>query len=257
MYEEIKKILSKIKKVKPLILNITNDVTMDFIANGLLSVGASPMMSKAKSEMDDLLQLADAVTINLGTLDDQFISLCDYVCETANQLQKPIVLDPVGSGASDYRTRASLNLINQFRIAIIRANASEILSLSDGSFKTKGVDSVDESNKAIESARRLAHRSQSLVVMSGKTDVIVGDERIAQLTYGSPFMPKITGSGCLLSSVVCTFHAVEENRFDASVYATAFYGMCGEAAEKKAKGPASFKMQFLDALSFMPDADHD
>ena len=106
MFEKIKEITTKIKKNKPLILNITNYVTMDFVANGLLSLGASPVMSKAEQEIEDLLQLAQSIVINLGTLDKQFIALCEHACLIANQLKKPIILDPVGAGASSYRTDA-------------------------------------------------------------------------------------------------------------------------------------------------------
>lgn len=253
MLQKIKNILPKIKNEKPLILNITNAVTMDFIANGLLSLGASPVMSKAHQEMDDLIQLASAVVINLGTLDEKFIVLCEEVCRIANELKKPIVLDPVGAGASRYRTETNFNLINKYKMAIIRGNASEIMSLAGVSMKTKGVDSTAQSDFAIESAQSLSMRHDAAIVVSGKTDIIVDGNHMQQLHYGSPLMPQITGTGCLLTAVVAAFHAVEKNRFDASVLATAFYGLCGEKAAKSAQGPASFKIQFLDQLNLLPD----
>ncbi len=253
MFEKIRNVVTKIKEEKPLILNITNDVTMDFIANGLLSLGASPVMSKAQQEMDDLLQIANSVVINLGTLDEKFIALCEYVCGAANQLKKPIILDPVGAGASKYRTNSSLNLINNYDIAIIRGNASEIMSLSGASIQTKGVDSTAQSDLAVESAQRLSTHYDAAVVVSGATDIIVDINTMRQLNFGSPLMPQITGTGCLLSAIVGAFHAVENNRFDASVLATAFYGACGEKAEQKAQGPASFKIKFLDELNLMPE----
>lgn len=252
MFEKIKNVVTKIKEEKPLILNMTNEVTMDFIANGLLSLGASPLMSKEQQEIDDLLQLANTVVINLGTLDKKFITLCEYVCSVANQLKKPIVLDPVGAGASHFRTETSLNLINNYDIAVIRGNASEIMSLSGVSIKTKGVDSAAQSDFAMESAQNLSAHYDAVVVVSGKVDIIVEANNIEQLTYGSPLMPKITGTGCLLSAVVGAFHAVEKNRFDASVLATAFYGICGEKAAIEVHGPASFKVKFLDELNLIP-----
>lgn len=252
MFEKIRNTVAKIKKEKPLILNITNDVTMDFIANGLLSLGASPMMSKARQEIDDLLQLADSVVINLGTLDEKFIALCKYACNIANQLKKPIVLDPVGAGASHYRTKTSLNLINNYNIAIIRGNASEIMSLSGVSMKTKGVDSSAQSPLAIDCAQRLSTSHNTAIVVSGQTDIIVDVNNIHQLIYGSPLLQQITGTGCLLSAVIGAFHAVEKNRFDASVLATAFYGICGEKAAQTVQGPASFKIKFLDELNLAP-----
>ena len=253
MFEKIKNVVAKIKEEKPLILNISNDVTMDFIANGLLSLGASPVMSKAQQEIDDLLQLVNSVVINLGTLDEKFIALCEYVCGVANQLKKPIVLDPVGAGASHYRTNTSFNLINNYSIAIIRGNASEIMSLAGVSVKTKGVDSTIQSDLALESAQRLSTHYDAAIVVSGKTDIIVDVNHIRQFTYGSPLMPQITGTGCLLSAVVGAFHAVEKNRFEAGVLATAFYGICGEKAAKAVQGPASFKIKFLDELNLIPE----
>lgn len=253
MLETLKNSIPRIKETKPLILNITNQVTMDFIANGLLSLGASPVMSQAEQEMEDLVQLANVVVINPGTLDDKFIALCKHVCRIANQLKKPIVLDPVGAGASHYRTQANLDLINHYDIAIIRGNASEIMSLSGASATTKGVDNTAQSSAAIESAQTLSARHDVTVVVSGEIDRIVDGNNFQQLKYGSPMMPLITGTGCLLSAVVGAFHAVEKNRFNASVLAAAFYGICGEKAAKKSQGPASFKIHFLDELHLIPD----
>ena len=252
MFKQIKNIVAKIKEERPLILNVTNDVTMDFIANGLLSLGASPVMSKAQEEIDDLLQLANSVVINLGTLDEKFIALCEYVCGIANQLKKPIVLDPVGAGASRYRTHTNLNLINNYHVAIIRGNASEIMSLSGAAIKTKGVDSTAQSDLAIDSAKQLSIYYDVAVVVSGEKDIVVDGHDVRQFTYGSPLMPQVVGTGCLFSAVVGAFHAVEKNRFDASISATVFYGICGENAAKRAQGPASFKIKFLDELNLMP-----
>lgn len=252
MFENIRNSVLKIKNENPLILNISNDVTLDFVANGLLSLGASPVMSKAQEEVGDLLKLANSVVINLGTLDEKFIALCENVCEVANQLKKPIILDPVGAGASHYRTDMSLKLIHNYDIAIIRANASEIMSLAGGSMKTKGVDSAVQSDVVIESAKSLSTGYKAAVVVSGKTDIIVDANNIQHLEYGSSLMSQITGTGCLLSAVVAAFHAVEKNRFNASVLATAFYGICAEKASKSAQGPASLKIKFLDELNLIP-----
>ena len=173
MFEKIKTTVTKIKKINPLILNLTNYVTMDFVANGLLCLGASPIISQASPEIEDLLQIASALVINLGTLDDKFISLCEHACYIANQLKKPIILDPVGAGATRYRTDTCLNLISNYDIAIIRGNASEIMSLSDQQTKTKGVDSITSGELAIESAHRLSMKYGIATVISGKTDIIL------------------------------------------------------------------------------------
>jgi hydroxyethylthiazole kinase len=253
MFKKTKETISKIKLEAPLVLNITNDVTMDFVANGLLSIGASPIMSKAEQEIEDLLKLANSVVINLGTLNKEFITLCRHTCQIANQLNKPIVLDPVGAGASQYRTDTCMSLIREYNIAIICGNAGEVMALSGSSHTTKGVDSITESDHAIESAKLVSSRHNAAVVVSGKTDIIVDKESIDQLKRGSPFMPTITGTGCLLTAVIAAFHAIEKNRFEAAKIATLFYGICGEIAENKAIGPGSFRTQFLDALHAYPE----
>lgn len=248
MIEQTNALLKKIRQEKPLVLNLTNYVTMDFIANGLLSLGASPVMSKAEQEMADLISIARAVIINLGTLDEGFIKLCALACNTANRLHIPLILDPVGVGASRYRTHTSLKFITDFKMAIVRGNASEIMSLAGAAGVTKGVDSTAESTEALASAKFLAENYGVTVAISGKTDVIVDVKQTAQFEHGSALMPRITGTGCLLSAVVGAFHAVENDRFVAAAAATLFYGICGETAAKQAAGPGSFRSAFLDAL---------
>lgn len=245
-------IIDKIKKDKPLILNITNDVTMDFVANGLLCVGGLPIMSRAIQEANELLHIASSVVINPGTLDDKFITLSQTVCSIANQLNKPIILDPVGAGASHYRTSYCRELLKQFKIAIVRGNASEIMALAGDTNNTKGVDSTLETQAAIDSAKILAKESNLTVVISGKTDAIVDNNQISLLNRGSPLMPLITGTGCLLSAVVAAFHAVHSNQFEAAQAATLFYSVCGEIAAQTATTPGSFKTAFLDALYKQP-----
>lgn len=248
MQKDINIILDKIRQQRPVILNITNDVTMDIVANGLLSLGASPVMSKFKREIADLIMIAKTVVINLGTLDDHFISLCHHTCEVANQLDKPIILDPVGAGASECRTLESQHLIKKFNISIIRGNASEIIALSGESSITHGVDSSSDSLSAIKHAQALARKYTSCVFISGKTDIIVSNQQTSQINRGSSIMPLITGTGCLLSAVVAAFHAAEENAFQAANAAALFYSICGEKAEKISKGPGSFKSIFIDML---------
>lgn len=238
--------VAQIKQNKPLVLNLTNYVTVDFVANGLLSLGASPVMSKAKQEIEDLLILADTVVINLGTLNEEFINLCEYTCRIANQLNKPIIIDPVGAGASTYRTVTNRKLIDDFNIAIIRGNAYEIAALS-------GLPTTFEEDELIENAQLLSKSRNTAIVMSGEIDVIIDCDRMKECDRGSPMMSSITGTGCLLSGVVGAFHAINPDRFEAAVAATVFYGICGELAEKRSKGPGSFKTQFLDMLYTQPE----
>lgn len=248
MHEQINILIDHIKEKNPLVLNITNHVTMDLVANGLLSIGASPIMSNAEQEIDALLQHTHSVVINLGTLNDAFMKLCKKTCDIANQLNKPIIFDPVGAGASQYRTKHCMSLLNDYNIAIIRGNASEIMALCGALPDTKGVDSSEDSNQAIESAHALSKKHNAAIVISGKIDIIIDQNEMKQHERGSPIMPSITGTGCLLSAVIAACHAVEKNRFLAAEIGTVFYGICGEIAEQKANGPGSFRTHFLDAL---------
>ncbi len=239
---------NKIKQENPLVLNITNYVTMDFVANGLLSLGASPIMSKSIDEIENLLQLTQSVVINLGTLNAEFIKLCQHTCKIANQLNLPVVLDPVGAGASQLRTKTSLSLMNDYKISIIRGNASEIMALSDFSHKTKGVDSRIQTEDVIEQAKLISKHYDSALIVSGKVDLVIDQDLMSELHCGSDLMPMITGTGCLHTAVIAAFHAIHKNRFEAAKAATLFYGHCGEKAAQNAKGPGTFRSQFLDAL---------
>lgn len=252
MFQTIAQLTDTIKQNKPLILNITNDVTMDFVANGLLCVGASPIMSRAIQEANDLVSIASSVVINPGTLDDVFIHLSKTVCAIANQLNKPIILDPVGAGASRYRTAYCHDLLAEFDIALIRGNASEVMALAGQTSHTKGVDSTCETQAAIHGAKLLATEWNLTVVISGKTDAIVDSNEVTLLNRGAPLMPLVTGTGCLMSAVVAAFHAVHPHRFEAAKAAALFYSVCGEIASQTATTPGSFKTAFLDALYQKP-----
>lgn len=248
MQKKIEEIVNKINKVNPLILNLTNHVTMDFVANGLLSLGASPIMTESANELEDLINIANGLVINIGTLNDDFIYLCEKALAIANQLNKLIVFDPVGVGASDYRTQSALYLLEKFNVDIIRGNASEINSLADIENKTKGVDSTTETTFAIESGKTLSQRYNAVVAISGKLDAIVKNNTVELIDRGSALMPKVTGSGCLLSAVVSVFSTVENDLFEACKNAILYYDICAEIAEQKSSGPGTFKANFLDTL---------
>lgn len=252
MFENVEVSLKKIREQRPLILNITNVVTMDFIANGLLSLGASPVMCKAKQELEDLIRLASIVVINIGTLDEYFIDFCHAVCTLANKMQKPIVLDPVGAGASRYRTDVCQVIMQNFQLAIVKGNASEVMALAGDRGLTRGVDASVESEQALMSAQFLVNKHNVCVAVSGKSDLIVYKNAVSRFTRGSMLMPQVVGTGCLLSAVAAAFHAVNPDVFQAVSSAVYFYGVCGELASLKANMPGSFKTAFLDALSLPP-----
>lgn len=249
MFDLVKHQLIKIRNTSPVILNITNHVTMNFVANGLLSIGASPIMTLAEEEIEDLLQIAHGVVINIGTLNAPFMNLTHKVCLAANRLNKPLILDPVGVGASQYRTRMGLDLLERYKFSIIRGNASEIMALAGVEQNTKGVDSTKTTLYAIPSARILTSIQPAVIVVSGRVDAVVSAEEVQFCDRGSVLMPQITGSGCLLTAVISAFDAIHNDSFEASWAAVNFYAICGELAAKNAAGPGSFVIAFLDALS--------
>lgn len=244
----ISEIRRSIIEKRPLILNVTNFVTPDFIANGLLSLGASPIMSQSSEEMEELIQMASAVVINIGTLNEEWMQLARSATHIANIMNKPIILDPVGAGATHLRTSFAQELLSTRKIDIIRGNASEIMALANQGSHTKGVDSTLNTEMAIDAAQFLAQNYHLVTAMSGVVDIILDRNRIQKLAYGSPMMCSITGTGCLLSSVVASFRAVHSDSFEAAWSASFFYAVCGEQAAAQSALPGSFKMHFIDAL---------
>ena len=248
MLEEIQSLLARIRNNQPLILNLTNAVTMNFIADGLSSLGASPLMANATEELEELVMLAHALVINLGTLDSSFIQLIQKACQFANSKHKPIILDPVGAGASIIRTQSALHLLESYAIDTVRGNAGEIAALSGAKECTRGVDSQISTQDSLEAGKVISQQFQTTVVMSGKIDTIINRQQIYTCHRGAPMMPLVSGTGCLLSAVIAAFRAVSTDSMQASISACEFYGHCGEQAALKATGPGSFKIHFLDAL---------
>lgn len=243
-------LIKKIQQQNPLIVNLCNDVILNFVADGLLSLGASPIMTNSEDELEELIQLSQAVTINLGTLNNTFIKRCELACQLANNFKKPLILDPVGCGASHLRTQTAQRFFRQFQFSAIKANASEIIALyGQQTIQSKGVDSSNTTESALLAGRRLAEQYQTMIVISGKTDIIIEGENLTKNYHGHALMTQVCGMGCLLTATLATALAVNRNRFESAVTMVNYYTLCGEIAAQKATGPGSFKIAFLDALS--------
>ncbi len=244
----------KIVEKNPLILNLTNGVTTDWVAAGLLSLGASPVMSHDVQEIEELLHYASALVVNIGTLDAAFQHLVRFACDMAVKHNKPILLDPVGAGATALRTTFATTLCSNYPIRIVRGNASEIAALSGLKGQTKGVDSTEKSQDMTDAARNVSSMYNTVVAMSGAVDVIADDKRIFEIARGSELMPLVVGSGCLLTAVLAAFHAVHDDAFEAAQYGSYFYALCGERAAKESALPGSFRVAMVDALYQYLDA---
>jgi len=247
--------VEKIRQESPLIHNITNYVVMNLTANALLSIGASPVMAHAEEEVADMVKIASALVINIGTLSEKWVNAMQRAIRQAKALDKPIILDPVGAGATPYRTETTRHLLEEAPPTILRGNASEIRAIVTIDTKTKGVDSITTPEAALEAARYLSQQYDCVVCISGKTDWVVQGNQLIKISNGHPLMPRVTGLGCTATALCGAFSAVSESAFQATVGAMATLGIAGELAAQNANGPASFQMHLLDALYNLKETD--
>lgn len=238
-----------IREQSPLVHNITNYVAMNIAANGLLAIGASPLMSFCKEEMEEIVSIARALVINIGCLDLNEIEGMKAAAAAACKTGTPWVLDPVGAGASKIRTDTSLSLIENFHPTIIRGNASEIMCLAGAKILSHGVDSSNSSSDAHEAAQLLAKESGAVVSVSGAVDYITDGSRESTISNGSPLMSKVTAMGCTASAITGAFAAVNKDPFFAALNAMAIMGIAGEKAAKRSAGTGSLAMNFIDELN--------
>lgn len=247
--------LRRIREIAPLVHNITNYVVMGASANALLALGASPVMAHAIDEVEELVSISSALVINIGTLSTPWIDAMYLAGRKARQLGIPIVLDPVGSGATAFRTTTALQLIREIQPSVIRGNASEIRSLSGLDAKTRGVDSLHSPDQVIDDALRLSRSAGCVVSVSGAVDLVVEGDRTARIENGHPMMARVTGMGCTSSAVTGAFLAVNPSAFMAAAHTMAVMGIAGEMAAELSPGPGSLQMQFFDALYRLQESD--
>lgn len=237
-----------VRKKNPLVHNITNQVVTNFTANGLYALGASPVMANATEEAADMAKNADALLLNIGTLTSQQVDAMISAGKAANEKGIPVVFDPVGVGATPYRNQVAARIVDQVQLAMIRGNAGEISQLAGLEAEVRGVDTIGtfDPNEIASHATRVLHVP---VMVTGKQDVITDGKQRFEIANGTPFMTKVTGTGCLLGAVVASFLAIEQDYVKAATAATVFYDVAAELAVQKANGPGSFQMAFLDALA--------
>ncbi len=244
-----------IRERAPLIHNITNYVVMNNTANALLALGASPVMAHAENEVKEMVNIASALVINIGTLSDSWIRSIFKASTQARKRDIPIVLDPVGAGATTYRTQMARELIEAVPPTIIRGNASEIMAIIGEEGKTRGVDSTAASNQALEAAQALQQACGSVVCISGETDYIVSGAGIVEIMNGHPAMTRVTGLGCTATALCGAFASVNADFMEATAQAMAVMGIAGELGMEKAAGPGTLQVYFLDALYNLSEAD--
>jgi hydroxyethylthiazole kinase len=243
-------LLEKIKTEAPLVHNITNFVVMNSSANILLALGASPVMAHSRNEVTQMAAMAGALVLNIGTLEEKWIEAMLAAAKAANAKGIPVILDPVGAGATDYRTRTARHILDQTTVAVIRGNASEVLSLAGADVATKGVDSsLAMSDEMSAAAKGISGQYGCIVAISGEKDLIVDGTQVLRVANGVPLMTRVTGLGCGLSAVTGAFCSVAEGDLLTAVAAAfGYYGLCGELALQVSERPGSFFTAFVDAL---------
>ncbi len=247
-------LLESIRQTKPVVHSVTNYVVMNSTANALLAMGASPIMAHAAEEMEDLAKITNALVINIGTLSNLWIESMKMAGRIATVAAKPVVLDPVGAGATELRTNTAKEIIEWCRPTVIRGNASEILALSPEGAVTRGVDSAHSVEDAVEAARSIAQSLNTVIAVTGERDLVTDGERTLVVTGGDPLMAYVTGTGCAASVTVGAFLAVEDDAVLATASALAFFGLAGQRAGNQAKAPGSFWVKMLDELyTITPD----
>ncbi len=232
----------------PLVHNITNFVVMNFTANVLLACGASPVMAHAAEEVEEMVGLASALVLNIGTLTPVWVDSMLKAGKKANELNVPVILDPVGAGATRLRTESARRITGEVKVAIVRGNASEVLSLAERGSGTKGVDSVNSVDDAADAARDLALKLDTVIAITGPEDLVTDGERMVRVANGHPMMGMVTGMGCAATAVIGAFAAVREDPVLAAGGALAYMGLAGEDAAEGSRGPGGFQPAFLDAL---------
>lgn len=261
LFIAMKKTYQNIQHKKPLILNITNQVTMSWVANVELAVGTSPIMSVCHNEFADILQHADALYINLGTLDESFIEASLFAASLAKKFHKPMILDPVGCGFTQLRTKAALKLLPY--ATVVRGNASEIVALckyhpslkskvltlpqEEGGNYSKGVDASATIESAVTQVQSIVEAYHCICVVTGKKDVICSAEHAIEFSYGSELMAKITGMGCALGGVLAAFLSCHADMYKACIEALLLYTLTAQQVAR-VNSLGQFSHHFLDAL---------
>lgn len=250
-HHDISSVLQRVRDENPLVHNITNVVVTNFTANGLLALGASPVMAYAPEEVADMVRISRALVLNIGTLNKDVVSSMILAGKTANELGIPVIFDPVGAGATLFRTEMAQKIIEELNVSIIRGNAAEVANVLGEKWEIKGVDGGARQESNVELAVTAAQKLHTTVVITGKDDVLTDGKTTYLVSNGHPLLTKVTGTGCLLTSVIGAFAGVEKDLLLAGVSALSFYGIAAEKAFEKAGdlGPGSFQIEFLNQLS--------
>ena len=246
-------LLTNMRQQKPLVHHITNMVVMNDTANITLAIGALPVMAHAIEEVEEMVSLAGALVLNIGTLSSAQVEAMLLAGKRANEKGIPIILDPVGAGATWMRTQTSLRLLSQLQISVLRGNASEVGALIGVAGETRGVEAISVSGDTENIARNAARELGCAVAITGARDVVTDGTRLARIDNGHSMLATITGSGCMATSLIGAFLAVETDPVRAAIAGLVSMGIAGELAAPQADGPGTFRSHLLDAVAALDE----
>lgn len=244
--QQLSDAFNSLRSKRPLVHHITNYVTVNDCANITLCIGGAPVMADAPEEVEEMVSMAGSLVLNIGTLNERQVSSMLIAGKMANERNIPIVLDPVGAGATRYRTETVHRLMKELNISIIKGNAGEIGVLAGTGGVVRGVDSGGLTGEPLEITRELARTSGSIVILSGETDIVSDGRSSYLISNGHELMGRVSGTGCMATSIVAAFAAVSPDLTVGSVAALAAFGIAGERAARRAYAPSSFKVALLD-----------
>lgn len=247
-------LLKRIREKHPLLHHITNFVVMNDTANATLGIGALPVMAHAKEEVAEMVGAAGALVLNPGTLTPEWVDAMLMAGKRANELGVPIIYDPVGVGATSLRNQTGERFLKELRLAAIRGNSGEVGALAGAGGVVKGVESVEGVRDPVGVAKSLAKKYNTVVAITGKRDIISDGTRALGVDNGHVMLKTITGTGCMATTMVGAFCAVEKDYMIATATALACYGLAAERAARGTKGPGSFRSSLLDAIYHLTPA---
>jgi hydroxyethylthiazole kinase len=246
---DVPALTAMVRERRPLVHHITNNVVTNFTANVTLALGASPVMAPCIQESPEMAAHAGALLLNIGTLDPEQVASMLAAGAEANRLGIPVILDPVGAGATSLRTRAAAEILGKVRIAVIRGNAGEVLSLAGAQGGVRGVDSLGTGEGRESFFLEYAGKTGAVIAVTGEHDFVTDGKRWCRCENGHPIMGRVTGTGCGATTSVACFLAAGAPGFEGTAAGLAFYALAGQVAGEKAQGPGSFVPLFLDALA--------
>ncbi len=249
-------LLDQVRAQRPLVHQITNHVVMNDSANLTLHLGALPVMAHAADEVAEMAAHAGALVLNIGTLSPPWIEGMLIAGRSAGDHGVPVILDPVGAGATTYRTETARRILDSVAVRLVRGNAGEIAALIGQSGQVRGVESVGEVGDPATLARLAATQLGTVVAMTGKRDVITDGERTVEVDNGHEYLTQLTGTGCMSTLACAAFAAVDADAVQAAASALTAYGVAAELGAETAgvHGPASFKIAFFDAVAGLTGA---